>query len=320
VDAVTATETTGPQAHSAARSGWAALLVVWVIWGSTYLAIRVGVRTIPPFTLAAIRYLAAGAIMLPVGWRSGTAEQRVRDRPGRKQWAAMALLGAMLPAAGNGVVSWAEVKLPSGIAALLVGTVPIWMVLADGLFARRLPGVARWLALGVGLCGVVVLSGGGSGPFALVAVLATLLAAVSWGLGSVLQARLPVPSRPLLMSGMELLCGGLVLAVVALSRGELTFALDHVSAESWWALLYLIGPGSLLAMTCYVYALGRLPATTVSTYAFVNPVVAVVLGVALLDEHLTVGQGIGGALVVLAVAGLLVAPRRPISEPAPISG
>jgi drug/metabolite transporter (DMT)-like permease len=302
--------TTEPAARSAARSGWAALLVVWLVWGSTYLAIRVGVRTIPPFTLAALRYLAAGAIMLPIGWRSGSREERVRDRPGRKQWAAMLLLGAMLPAAGNGVVSWAELKLPSGIAALLVGTVPLWMVLADGLFSRQMPGLMKWLALGVGLFGVAVLSGTGSGVVPVAATIAALLASVSWGVGSALQSRLPVPSRPLLMSGMELFCGGLVLTVIALVRGELTFALDHVSAESWWALAYLIGPGTLLAMTCYVFTLGRLPTTTVSSYAFVNPVVAVVLGVLLLNERLTALQVGGGALVVLAVAGLLVKPRR----------
>jgi drug/metabolite transporter (DMT)-like permease len=303
--------TTEPAARSAARAGWAALLVVWLVWGSTYLAIRVGVRTIPPFTLAALRYLAAGAIMLPIGWRSGSREERVRDRPGRKQWAAMLLLGAMLPAAGNGVVSWAELKLPSGIAALLVGTVPLWMVLADGLFSRRMPGLMKWLALGMGLFGVAVLSGTGSGVVPVAATIAALLASVSWGVGSALQSRLPVPSRPLLMSGMELFCGGLVLTVIALVRGELTFALDHVSAQSWWALAYLIGPGTLLAMTCYVFTLGRLPTTTVSSYAFVNPVVAVVLGVLLLDERLTALQVGGGALVVLAVAGLLVKPRRP---------
>jgi drug/metabolite transporter (DMT)-like permease len=302
--------TTEPAARSAARAGWAALLVVWLVWGSTYLAIRVGVRTIPPFTLAALRYLAAGAIMLPIGWRSGSREERVRDRPGRKQWAAMLLLGAMLPAAGNGVVSWAELKLPSGIAALLVGTVPLWMVLADGLFSRQMPGLMKWLALGVGLFGVAVLSGTGSGVVPVAATIAALLASVSWGVGSALQSRLPVPSRPLLMSGMELFCGGLVLTVIALVRGELTFALDHVSAQSWWALAYLIGPGTLLAMTCYVFTLGRLPTTTVSSYAFVNPVVAVVLGVLLLNERLTALQVGGGALVVLAVAGLLVKPRR----------
>jgi drug/metabolite transporter (DMT)-like permease len=289
--------------------------VVWLVWGSTYLAIRVGVRTIPPFTLGAIRYLIAGAIMLPIGWRSGTPAERIRDRPGRKQWAAMLLLGAMLPALGNGVVSWAEIRLPSGIAALLVGTVPIWMVLADGVFARRMPGLARWLALGCGLLGVAVLSGAGSGAISIAATIAALAASVSWGVGSALQTRLPVPSRPLLLSGMELFCGGLVLTGIALGRGELTFALDHVSAESWWALAYLIGPGTLLAMTCYMFTISRLPATTVSTYAFVNPVVAVILGVLILDEQLSAGQVVGGAIVVLAVAGLLGRPRRRSQRP-----
>jgi drug/metabolite transporter (DMT)-like permease len=289
--------------------------VVWLVWGSTYLAIRVGVRTIPPFTLGAIRYLIAGAIMLPIGWRSGSPAERIRDRPGRKQWAAMLLLGAMLPALGNGVVSWAEIRLPSGIAALLVGTVPIWMVLADGVFARRMPGLARWLALGCGLLGVAVLSGAGSGAISIAATIAALAASVSWGVGSALQTRLPVPSRPLLLSGMELFCGGLVLTGIALGRGELTFALDHVSAESWWALAYLIGPGTLLAMTCYMFTISRLPATTVSTYAFVNPVVAVILGVLILDEQLSAGQVVGGAIVVLAVAGLLGRPRRRSQPP-----
>ena len=290
---------------------WGALLVVWLVWGSTYLAIRVGVRTIPPFTLAAIRYTIAGLILIPIGWRSGTREQRVNDRPGRRQWAAMLLLGAMLPAGGNGVVSWAELRLPSGIAALLVGTIPLWMVLADAVLSRRMPGLPRWLALATGLVGVVVLSGGSTSAVPIGATAAVLLAAVSWGTGSALQQRLPIPSRPLLMAGMEMLCGGLVLAVVALARGELTFDTSRVSAQSWWALVYLIGPGTLLAMTCYVFVLGRLSTTTASSYAFVNPVVAVVLGALLLGEQLTGRQALGAAIVVMAVAGLLVAPRRP---------
>lgn len=302
--------TTDTTAHSTSRSGWAALIVVWLVWGSTYLAIRVGVRTIPPFTMAAIRYLIAGAILLPIGWRSGTRAQRVHDRPGRKQWAAMLLLGAMLPALGNGVVSWAEIRLPSGITALLLGTVPLWMVLADGLLARRMPGLGRWIALGLGLVGVAALSETGAAAVPIAATIAALLASVSWGVGSALQTRLPVPSRPLLMSGMELFCGGVVLTAIAAGRGELTFAMDRVSAESWWALAYLIGPGTLLAMSCYVFTLGRLPATTVSTYAFVNPVVAVILGVLLLNESLSAGQLVGGAVVVLAVAGLLGRPPR----------
>jgi drug/metabolite transporter (DMT)-like permease len=306
--------TTLTRRTSTARSGvlaaWAALVVVWIVWGSTYLAIRVGVRTLPPFTLAAIRYVVAGAILLPIGWVSGTPEQRLTDRPGRRQWAAMLLLGAMLPAGGNGVVSWAELRLPSGIAALLVGTVPLWMVLADAVVQRRVPGLTRWLALVIGMVGVAVLSGGGGADFPIGAAIAVLLASMSWGTGSVLQGRLPVPARPLLMAGMEMLCGGLVCAVISLVRGELTFDAGAVSGQSWWALVYLIVPGTLLAMTCYVFVLGRLSASTVSSYAFVNPVVAVLLGALILDERLSARQALGAVIVVLAVAGLLTAPRR----------
>jgi drug/metabolite transporter (DMT)-like permease len=313
---MTATLTRAPAAQRATTLAWAALLVVWLVWGSTYLAIRVGVRTLPPFTMAAIRYTIAGAVLLPIGWRSGTPEQRGADRPGRRQWGAMLLLGAMLPAGGNGVISWAELKLPSGIAALLVGSVPLWMVLVDALITRRVPGFARWLALAVGLTGVGVLSGGASGGVPIGATIAALLASLSWGAGSVLQGRLPVPSRPLLMASMEMLCGGLLCAVVALVRGELAFDAGNVSGESWWALIYLIGPGTLLAMTCYVFVLGRLSPTTTSSYAFVNPVVAVFLGVVLLGERLSGQQALGAALVVLAVAGLLTARKDPVTADA----
>jgi drug/metabolite transporter (DMT)-like permease len=312
---VSTTLTRARAARSAGLTAWGALVVVWVVWGSTYLAIRVGVRTLPPFTLAAIRYVIAGAILVPIGWRSGTPEQRRSDRPGMRQWAAMLLLGAMLPAAGNGVVSWAELRLPSGIAALLVGTVPLWMVLADALLGRRMPSLARWLALATGIIGVAVLSGGGGSGFPIGAAVAVLFAAMSWGTGSVLQGRLPVPARPLLMAGMEMLCGGLVCAVVSLVRGELTFDAGAVSGESWWSLIYLIGPGTLIAMTCYVFVLGRLSATTVSSYAFVNPVVALFLGAVLLNEHLSGRQALGAAIVVLAVAGLLTTRRRDRAAP-----
>jgi drug/metabolite transporter (DMT)-like permease len=297
-------------APSATVLAWGALIVVWIVWGSTYLAIRVGVRTVPPFTLAAIRYVVAGAIMLPIGWFTGPPEQRITDRPGPRQWLAMLLLGAMLPAAGNGVVSWAELRLPSGIAALLVATVPLWMVVADAVLNRRMPSAARWGALAIGIVGVAVLSGGGGSSFPVGSAIAVLFASMSWGTGSVLQSRLPVPSRPMLMAGMEMLCGGLVCAVISLARGELSFDAGAVSGESWWALVYLISAGTLLAMTCYVFVLGRLSATTVSSYAFVNPVVAVLLGAAILGERLTGRQALGATVVVLAVAGLLVAPRR----------
>jgi drug/metabolite transporter (DMT)-like permease len=285
------------------------MLVVWFVWGSTYLAIRIGVRTFPPFTMAAIRYTIAGAILLPIGLLSGGAAARQADRPGWRQWAAMLLLGAMLPAGGNGVISWAELELPSSTAALLVASVPLWIVVADALLTRTMPGAVRWVALIVGLGGVALLSGGGDGGAPLWPTVAALLASISWGVGSVLQPWLPTPARAMVIGGMEMLCGGLVLIVVAAIRGELFFDVGAVSAESWWALAYLIGPGTLLAMSCYLYILGRLPSTTISSYAFVNPVVAVVLGFLILDERLTSQQLLGGAIVVLAVAGLLVRQR-----------
>ena len=306
------TTLTGPsRVRHAGVLAWGALVVVWIVWGSTYLAIRVGVRTLPPFTMATIRYVIAGLLLLPVAWLSGTPEQRRTDRPGARQWAAMLLLGAMLPAEGNGVVSWAELQLPSGIAALLVGTVPLWMVLADAVARRHAPEARRWAALAVGLVGVAVLSGTGGGSHLPVGpTIAVLFAAISWGTGSVLQGYLPVPARPLLMAAMEMLCGGLVCAVIAAVRGELTFDVGAVSGESWWALGYLIVAGTLLAMTCYVFVLGRLPASTVSSYAFVNPVVAVLLGAAILGERLSAREALGAAIVVLSVAGLLSAPGR----------
>jgi drug/metabolite transporter (DMT)-like permease len=229
----------------------------------------------------------------------------------------MLVLGAMLPAFGNGVVSWAELRLPSGIAALLVGTVPLWMVLADAVVQRRMPALARWVALAIGITGVAVLSGGGGSDFPIGAAIAVLFAAMCWGTGSVLQGVLPIPARPMLMAGMEMLCGGLVCGVISLVRGELTFDAGAVSGKSWWALVYLIVAGTLLAMTAYVFVLGRLPATTVSSYAFVNPVVAVFLGAVILGERLTLRQGLGAAIIVLAVAGLLTAPRRHRAEPQP---
>jgi drug/metabolite transporter (DMT)-like permease len=179
------------------------------------------------------------------------------------------------------------------------------MVVADAVVRRRLPGVARWIALAVGITGVAVLSGGGGSDFPIWSAVAVLFAAVSWGTGSVLQGVLPVPARPMLMAAMEMLCGGLVCGLISAVRGELSFDAGAVSGESWWALVYLIVPGTLIAMTCYVFVLGRLPATTVSSYAFVNPVVAVGLGALILGERLTARQGIGAVIIVLAVAGLL---------------
>ena len=303
-------------------SAWAALLVVWLVWGSTYLAIRVADRSIPPFAMAGARYLTAGAVLYPAAW---LASRRRRQRPAAAQaaaqaprrpapggssrlaqWGGMAVVGTMLLAFGNGGVSYAEQTLPSGLAALLVASVPLWMALADRVInGQRIP-LRGWLALVIGLAGIAVLARP-SGNGAVLPVLVVLGASVSWGIGSVLAGRMPAPASPLVGSAMEMLTGGMVLAGLAAATGELA-RIDpaHVSTQSLLGLLYLIGPGSLLALTCYVIALRRLPTSVVSTYAYVNPVVAVSLGALFLGERPTLATLLGGVIVVASVAMLLI--------------
>src|SRR5215469_13669971 len=263
-------------------AGWAALLVVWVIWGSTYLAIRVADQTIAPFPMAGARYLTAGLLLYPVAWlgsrRGSEARARgpaARARGSLAQWAGMAVVGTMLLAFGNGGVSYAERTLPSGLVALLVASVPLWMALSDRVIngGRLRPGA--WAALLIGLAGIAILAQP-HGHGTVLPILVVLGGSMSWGVGSVLAGRLPAPASPLLGSAMEMLAGGIVLVGLAASTGELT-RVDpaHVSEQSLLGLLYLIGPGSLIALTCYVIALRRLPTAAVSTYAYVNPAVAV---------------------------------------------
>lgn len=300
-----------PELSGPAWLPWAALLVVYCVWGSTYLAIRVGVETIPPLLLAAVRYLVAGAVLYPIAVRLGGPAVRAADRPGRRQWAAAAVVGTLLLTIGNGGVSYAEQTVPSGLAALLVATVPLWMVAADRAVNSAPVGRLAALALAVGFVGVAILSQPGGGAGDLTGVVTLLAASASWGLGSVLSGRLALPSRPLPGAAMEMITGGAILLAASAARGELAgLDIGRVSLGSAVALLYLIGPGSLLALSAYVLALQRLPTGTVSTYAYVNPVVAVLLGALLLDEAITSRIVAGAAVVVTAVALTLTARRR----------
>jgi drug/metabolite transporter (DMT)-like permease len=289
---------------------WAALLVVWLVWGSTYIAIRVADESLPPLAMAGTRYLIAGTLLFPIAARGGGPRLRAADRPGIRQWLAMALVGTLLLACGNGAASYAEKSLPAGLTALLIATVPIWMVLADRLINGRAIPRASWAALVIGVAGVGIL-GRPHGHESIIPVLIVLGGSLCWGTGSVLAGRLPAPARPLLGSAMEMLAGGAVLAALAGATGELSH-LDpgQVSGRSALALLYLIGPGSLLAMTCYVIALRRLPTAVVSTYAYVNPVVAVSLGALLLGEPLIPATALGGGVVLASVALLLLRRSR----------
>ncbi|HWP65875.1 MAG TPA: EamA family transporter [Candidatus Limnocylindria bacterium] len=296
-----------PPTPSAGRI-WAALLAVYVVWGSTYLAIRVAVESLPPFLMAAVRHLAAGAILYAIAIRRGDREG---DRPTRAGWRAALVIGAALLVGGNGGVVWAEQYVSSGLAALFVSTVPIWMAVLDRVVygAPIVPRVLAGLLLGFG--GVALLVGrvetGGAEPWS---ALALLVASLSWASGSLYARGAPLPRRPLVGTAMQMLAGGACLLVVSVVAGE-PARLDAAAftPRAVGAVLYLTVAGSLVGFTAYVWLLGVAPISLVSTYAYVNPVVAVLLGWAVLSEPLTPRLAVAGAAIVLAVALIATRPR-----------
>jgi drug/metabolite transporter (DMT)-like permease len=307
------TKVTGVEARRPVLS-WIALGVVYVVWGSTYLAIRVGVEHMPPLLFAGIRYVVAGSLLYPIALRTATRSRGSNERsprPGVKAWLAGAAVGILLLFAGNGGVTFAETRLPSGLAAVLVATVPLWMIVFAWPMQRQRVTWRSAAGLVVGLVGVAVLVGGGTASGRISGVIIVLGAAAAWGFGSVLSHRLPLPSHALLAAAIEMLVGGVVLLAVAAGTGEFSHVeWSSIPASSWIALAYLVGPGSILAFTAYGYALSHLPVTTVSTYAYVNPVVAVLAGVVILGERLTWHEGLGAALIVGSVVIILHRARR----------
>jgi drug/metabolite transporter (DMT)-like permease len=294
---------------------WVCLLIVWVVWGSTYLAIRVGVETMPPLLMAATRNLVAGIIMFPLAVRSRRTAARAGQVAGywprRAEWVGCAVVGVLLLVA-NGLVGVGEKTVPSGLAALLVATVPLWLLGIDAVLNHARLGLAPMAGLGLGLIGVGLLSGlgSGSGRISVAGVVIILGAAAMWALGTIMARRATIPSSPALASGMELLCGGVALLVLATAAGEFgSLHLAEVSWRSWLALGYLIVVGSIVAFSAYGIAVRALPTATVATYAYVNPVIAVLLGTLILNERLTPAMFAGGALIVGAV--VLVVRRSP---------
>jgi drug/metabolite transporter (DMT)-like permease len=299
---------------------WIALGIVYLVWGSTYLAIRVGVGHVPPLLLAGIRYVIAGTLLYPIASRAsagapGDGPAGGKARPGARAWLAASVVGVLLLFGGNGGVSVAETTLPSGVAAVLVATVPLWMIVFAWPVEGQRVTVRSAAGLAVGLGGVVILVGAGLAGGRLSGVFLVLAASAAWGFGSVLSHRLPVPGSALLAAAIEMLAGGVALLAVAAATGE--FGRVHwsaVPATSWIALAYLIGPGSILAFTAYGYALSHLPVTTVSTYAYVNPVVAVLAGIAFLGEQFSWREGLGAALVLASVIIIVNRPPRTVRE------
>ena len=308
-----------PAARSGTRSGpaWlvlASFAVVYIIWGSTYFAIRVAVESIPPFLMAGLRHLSVGLVFYPVFRRvSG-------EKPTLPQWRTAAVTGCLLLFLGNGTVSWAERIVPSGIAALLVATVSLWMVLIDWLRPGGTRPASRVIAgFLLGFAGMALLVGprhlGGSERVNPVGTLALILASLAWATGSIYSKHHPLPSSPLLGVAMQTLCGGSALFLVALATGELNdFHLAQVTLRSWLGVLYLIFFGSALGFSAYVYILKHSTATRVATYAFVNPVVALFLGWFFAGEPLSLRTILASAVILTAVLLVITAPHKDVIQ------
>ena len=266
---------------------WIALLALYIVWGSTYLAIRFAVETIPPFMHASLRFLISGAILY--AWRRMAGD----PAPTVSNWKATAIVGTALLLGGNGLVAWAEQSVPSGIAALIISTSPFWLVLFESM--RSGGAKPTWqsiLGLIVGFGGVFLLIGpaeitGGEGSIDPFGAILLLFAPFFWSLGSIYARGADMPKSTLLSTGMQMLTGAVALFIASLIKGELTgFDPGLVSTRSWLGLLYLITFGSLIGFVSYGWLLHNAPVSLTSTYAYVNPVVAVFLGYFFADELL----------------------------------
>ncbi|MGC1380796.1 MAG: EamA family transporter [Candidatus Baltobacteraceae bacterium] len=287
---------------------WIALVAVYLLWGSTYLGIRVAVETIPPYLMAGSRYLIAGLLML--GLRLLIARERPA-LPSRSELVRIAVTAVLLLVAGNGLLCLAETRIESGTAALLVASTPIWMLLFDALVARKMPSGAAIAGIALGSAGIAILVGKGPAQTELLFVALALIGSVSWALGSVYARG---NSHAPLVVPLEMAVGGFLSIIVGLIAGEGSQLNVHaISAASLWGMLWLITGGAMAGYTAYAYVVRTLPTATVATYAYVNPVVAVLLGALVLREPITWNVFAGGAAVVASVVLILLGSRA--SEP-----
>jgi drug/metabolite transporter (DMT)-like permease len=283
---------------------WRTLLafaIVYLVWGSTYLAIRIGVREVPPFLLASMRFLVAGLVLY--GWMVAKGERS----PSARQWASASVLSVLFFVLDYGLLFWAEQRVPSGIAAVMMATIPVFMTLSEIIFLRtQMLTVRLCLALLIGIGGVIILMSPslnlGGAPVDRPGALALIVASLSWSISSALARKLPLPPSKAMSSGSQMLVGGAFLFVTAAALGEFrNFHPSSVSAQAWLSLLYLIVPGSIIAFTAYLWLIHHESPTKVSTYAYVNPVVAVLLGYFLGGETLGPRVILGTVFVLISV-------------------
>jgi drug/metabolite transporter (DMT)-like permease len=287
-----------------------AFAIIYFVWGSTFLAIRVGVHEVPPFLLAGIRFFVSGIVLY--GWM----RLKGAPPPSRTEWASAMLLGTLIFLVDYGCLFWAEQRVPSGIAAVVLATIPVFITLLEISFlhTQRLT-VRLGLALLAGLCGVAVLTlpsfSFGEVPINRAGALALLVASFTWSVATILTRRLTLPSSKPMSAAAQMLTGGAQLFVLAALSGEFAgFHLQAVSAKAWFALLYLIVAGSIVGFTAYVWLLHHESPTKVGTYAYVNPVVAVALGYFAGGEAVGPRILLGALLVLISVITITTTPRK----------
>src|SRR6266446_2991835 len=295
------------------RPTWKTLLafaIIYFVWGSTFLAIRVGVREVPPFLLAAMRFLVAGLVLY--GWMIARGERS----PSGRQWMSVSLIAVLIFVLDYGLVFWAEQRVPSGMAAVMLATIPVFMTLSEIIFLRTQRLTLRLaLALLIGIGGVVVLMSRalnvGGPPIDPVGAVALIIAAMSWAVSSVLTRRLPLPASKVMSSGAQMLAGGVFLTLTAAALGEFrNFHPASVSRAAWLSLLYLIVAGSIIGFTAYVWLIHHQSPTKVGTYAYVNPVVAVLVGYFLGGEALGLRTILGTLFVLISVIVITMTPAK----------
>jgi drug/metabolite transporter (DMT)-like permease len=293
---------------------WLAFAIIYIVWGSTFLAIRVGVREVPPLIFAAMRFLTAGLVLYL--WMILRGE----PSPTWRQWRSISLLALLIFVFDYGLLFWAEQRVPSGIAAVMLATIPAFTAIAEIVFLRTQRLTARLaLALIIGLAGVAVLMSHtfhlSGQPISTRGAIALIVAAVSWSIASVITRRLPLPPSKAMSAGAQTLVGGVMLTLTAIASGEFhQFHPSTTSPAAWWSLLYLIVAGSLIGFTAYVWLIHHESPTKVGTYAYVNPVIAVLLGYTFAGEPLGLRTILGTLFVLISVVVITTTRSR---QPAP---
>jgi len=298
---------------SSQPTAWKVLLafaIIYFVWGSTFLAIRVAVREAPPFLLAAIRFVIAGLVLY--GWMRAKGSLA----PTRREWGSATLLAILIFVGDYGLVFWAEQRVPSGLTAVMMATIPVFMALSEIVFLKTQRLTLRLgsaLLVGIGGVGVLVSRGVnfGDAPVDTLGACALIVAAISWSVGSALTRKLPLPSDKAMSSGAQMLVGGVLLTLTAGMLGEFRgFHVQAVSLTAWMALAYLIVAGSIVAFTAYVWLIHHESPTKVGTYAYVNPLVAVLLGYFFLGEAIGVRTILGTALILVSVVVITTGPAQ----------